>query len=52
MNGSMDGTAAFCEFYEEQVRYAFRLITEGEENDFLWEEWKRGTEETFYMNAL
>ena len=24
MNGGMDRTGAFCEFYEEQVRYAFR----------------------------
>ena len=28
MNGGMDTTGAFCEFYEEQVRYAFRLIAD------------------------
>ena len=28
MNGGMDQTGAFCEFYEEQVRYAFRLIAD------------------------
>ena len=28
MNGGMDRTGAFCEFYEEQVRYAFRLIAD------------------------
>ena len=28
MNGGMDKTGAFCEFYEEQVRYAFRLIAD------------------------
>ena len=28
MNGGMHRTGAFCEFYEEQVRYAFRLIAD------------------------
>lgn len=47
MNGSMARTGAFCEFYEEQVRYAFRLIADGRENAFLWDGWDRGTKSTF-----
>lgn len=27
---------AFRGFYEEQARYAFRLIADGTANDFLW----------------
>jgi uncharacterized protein len=39
MNKSMSQPGAFCEFYEEQVRYAFRLIADKIENDFLWDNW-------------
>lgn len=47
MNGGMDKTGAFCEFYEEQVRYAMRLIADGRQDDFLWDGWDQGTESTF-----
>ncbi len=47
MNGSMDRTGAFCEFYEEQVRYAFRLIADGKEEAYLWDGWDKDTAETF-----
>lgn len=47
MNGGMDKRGAFCEFYEEQARYAFRLIADGLENDFLWDGWDRDTTTTF-----
>ncbi|MBF0138930.1 MAG: peptide-modifying radical SAM enzyme CbpB [Magnetococcales bacterium] len=39
MNGGMDQIGAFCHFYEEQVRFAFRLIADGRANDFLWDHW-------------
>lgn len=39
MNGGMDRLGAFCGFYEEQTRYAFRLIADGKANDFLWDGW-------------
>ncbi|MGD0899620.1 MAG: peptide-modifying radical SAM enzyme CbpB [Thermoguttaceae bacterium] len=42
MNGSMEKTGAFCEFYEEQVRYAFRLIADEKADDFLWDGWDEG----------
>ena len=40
----MENTGAFCEFYEEQVRYAFRLIADGKENAYLWNGWDEGVE--------
>jgi len=42
MNGSMQKPGAFCELYEEQARYAFRVIADGKENAYLWENWKKG----------
>ncbi len=49
MNGSMERTGAFCEFYEEQVRYAFRLIADGREDAFLWDGWDKDTKLSFSM---
>jgi uncharacterized protein len=51
MNGGMDRTGAFCEFYEEQIRYAFRLIADGREGAYLWDGWDRGTKTTFELAA-
>lgn len=47
MNGGMDRPGAFCEFYEEQARYAFRVIADGRAEDFLEDGWDQGTELTF-----
>ena len=47
MNGGMEKTGAFCEFYEEQVRYAFRLIADEKANDYLWDGWDRDLRSTF-----
>jgi uncharacterized protein len=47
MNGGMDQTGAFCEFYEEQVRYAFRVIADNRQEAYLWEGWDKGTKSTF-----
>lgn len=41
-NGGTDQIGAFCEFYQEQARYAFRLIADGRESAFLWDEWDAG----------
>jgi uncharacterized protein len=51
MNGAMDRPGAFCEFYEEQVRYAFRLIADGRQDAYLWDGWDRGTKTTFELPA-
>ncbi len=49
MNGGMDQTGAFCEFYEEQVRYAFRLIADEKVEAFLWDGWDKGLKDIFCM---
>jgi uncharacterized protein len=46
-HGSPEARGAFCEFYEHQVRYAFRLIADNKESAFLWDNWDRGTKEMF-----
>jgi len=50
MNGGMDKIGAFCDFYLEQTRYAFRLLAEKREDEFLWEGWDAGTEPLFSMS--
>jgi uncharacterized protein len=45
MNGGMDQWGAFCEFYEEQVRYAFRLVADGLVDDYLWDGWQEGLDD-------
>ncbi len=47
MNGGMDKTGAFCEFYEEQARYAFRLIADNKHEAFMWDNWDKDTKTTF-----
>ncbi len=49
MNGGMDRIGAFCGFYEEQIRYAFRLVADGRADDFLWDGWRDGTERSFEL---
>lgn len=51
VNGGMEKTGSFCEFYEEQVRYAFRLIADDKQNAFLWDGWDRGTKKMFEFTA-
>jgi uncharacterized protein len=50
--GKLNAPSEYCEFYEEQARYAFRVIAEGREDAFLWDGWKEGTEQSFQLNAL
>lgn len=51
MRGCMDRIGAYCAFYEEQARYAFRLIADGRADDFLWDGWADGTESSFDFGA-
>ncbi|MBI5636568.1 MAG: peptide-modifying radical SAM enzyme CbpB [Nitrospinae bacterium] len=46
-NGGMKATGSFCEFYEEQTRYALRAIADGKDNDYLWDGWDKGARTTF-----
>jgi len=48
-NGGMDQRGTFCEFYKEQARYAFRLISENRADDFLWDHWDEGLDTTFSL---
>lgn len=52
MHGDMKRTGAFCEFYEEQTRYAFRLIADGIADDYLWDNWDDDTQVVFDAHAI
>ena len=47
VSGTMDAPSPYCQFYEEKVRYAFRVIARGLEEAYLWDGWEEETEETF-----
>jgi uncharacterized protein len=51
MNGAMTQKGAFCQFYEEQVRYALRLIADGCHEDFLWDGWDDGADVSCAIGA-
>lgn len=48
-SGTFNAPSPYCEFYEEQVRYAFRVIAKGREAAYLWDSWAEDTEETFHL---
>ena len=50
MNGGMDRPGAFCELYEDQVRYAFRLIADHKEDAYLWDHWDSETSTTINLS--
>lgn len=52
MNGGMDRPGAFCELYEEQVRYALRQIADGKENAYLWDGWDADTSTTIEITSI
>jgi uncharacterized protein len=52
MNGGMDQPGAFCELYEEQVRYALRLIADGHQDAYLWDGWDQDTETVLDIATL
>jgi uncharacterized protein len=47
LTGSLLAPAPYCAFYEEQVRYAFRVIARREEQHYLWDGWEEETEEVY-----
>ncbi len=49
LNGAVNKRGAFCDFYKDQVRYVFRLIADGKEDDFLWDSWDQGMPTIFEM---
>jgi uncharacterized protein len=48
-SGTMHAPAPYCEFYVEQVKYAFRVLAEERLEGFLWEGWNDGTEKIFAL---
>jgi len=51
VNGAMDKVGSFCEFYEEQARYALRLIADNRQDAFLWDHWDTDTDQTFKFSG-
>ena len=52
MNDGMDQPGAFCELYEEQVRYALRVIADERQDPYLWDGWDQGTETVLNIASL
>ena len=49
-SGTVNAPSPYCEFYEEQVRYAFMVIGLGREDAYMWDGWREDTEETFNLS--
>ncbi|MCS7278788.1 MAG: peptide-modifying radical SAM enzyme CbpB [Thermodesulfobacteriaceae bacterium] len=47
--GSLKAPSPYCAFYEELIRYAFKLIAEGKEEIYLWKDWEVETKEIFKL---
>lgn len=47
--GELNAPSPYCEFYEEQVRYALRVIAARREAAYLWDDWDESTEEVFSL---
>jgi len=52
INGSVESRGAFCGLYEEQIRYAFKLIADNKEEAYLWNGWDKDTLTTFNLTKL
>jgi len=52
MHGGMDKPGAFCELYEEQARYALRLIADQKVDAFLWDGWDKGTKTAIDLSVV
>jgi uncharacterized protein len=52
MNGGMNRPGAFCELYEDQVRFAMRLIADDRQDAYLWEGWDKDTTTTLDISNL
>ena len=50
--GTMLAPSPYCEFYEEQARYGFRVIAQGREETYLWDGWDRGTVQSLRIQAI
>ncbi|MFZ5775486.1 MAG: peptide-modifying radical SAM enzyme CbpB [Thermodesulfobacteriota bacterium] len=51
LTGDIHAPSPYCSFFEEQVRYAFRVIAQGREEAFLWDSWQEETEQSYCWQA-
>lgn len=47
LHGGTSHPGAFCAFYQEQARYAFRAIADGRADAYLWDGWDQDTTTVF-----
>jgi uncharacterized protein len=47
VSGTLNAPSPYCQFYEEVVRYAFRVIASEREDAYLWDGWQEETDESF-----
>lgn len=47
LNGSLCTPSPYCQFYEDLIRYAFRVIARGEELDYLWDGWQEDSAQVY-----
>ncbi len=45
--GTLNAPSPYCKFYEELIRYAFRLIADGKHELYLWDDWEDETVESY-----
>jgi uncharacterized protein len=50
-NNTLHAPPPYCEFYVEQVRYAFRVIAAGHVDDYLLDGWKKGIKKVYGLNS-
>jgi uncharacterized protein len=48
-NGTLNAPSPYCSFYEELIRYAFRLIANGRHQLYLWDDWEDETVESYRL---
>jgi uncharacterized protein len=49
VSGTLEAPSPYCEFYEEQARYAFRVIAAKREDAYLWDGWQEETTESYRL---
>jgi uncharacterized protein len=47
VSGTLNAPSPYCQFYEEVIRYAFRVIASEREDTYLWDGWQEETVESF-----
>ncbi len=49
---TLHAPAPYCEFYVEQAKFAFRVIAAGQVDNYVWDGWKEGTEQSFALPTI